>query len=120
MVLNAANSPAIATPTMTMKTISSTSVTPLDLSGHILHIARFRGDGDRFRAVACHRDAAGGARSAERVESEARAGDSDPGFRGVLEGLGSGRLPHIPAAASRVGVAQPDRAGGTGSDDDCN
>src|SRR5882757_1906041 len=70
MVPNTENSAAIARPTMTMKTMSSISVTPRGL----VDIAGFRFDGDiaRRRAVG-HLDRATCARLAEGVEPERAA-----------------------------------------------
>src|SRR5580765_1374103 len=81
MVLNAAKSPASATPTMTMNTISSTSVTPRARLRRVAHIAGFSFDRSGFgrwrRIAACHRKGAAHGGLAERAVGKARARQPD-------------------------------------------
>src|SRR3989440_6456686 len=66
--------PMTATLTMTMKTISSSSVTPPARRRSVIHIARLRGDDDHARRVvrvgAVQRNGGGCAWAAEAVEAE--------------------------------------------------
>src|SRR3990172_4314376 len=110
MVSNAANNPAIATPTMMMKTISSTSVTPRLNLRHILDIAGFGGDGDRLAAVPGHGDRGRAAWPAQRTEREAGGRQRDAGGRILGKVVRARRLPHR-SRAGRIAVAQLDVRG---------
>src|SRR5262245_17308164 len=88
-VLNAPKMPAIATPTMTMNTTSSTRLTP---RARLVDIARLGFDRHGRAAVPADRDRGARARLAQRAEGEAGPRHGHVALGGLGEGGAARRL----------------------------